>query len=231
MLSLIKKIKHRDEAIFIVHGFSKRRWHALDPLIKHLENQGYLVYYPSIYDPLNEKDNVATQWVMRVIEKAKTIAAKHKHVYVIGFSMGGVIASVIASKIKIKRLILLAPAFEYITFENVKNKVVKTLRPKPISTDLDFIPLPFEFEKTFKDVVKENKDAIRVVHCPLLIIHGTKDSRIPLSSSYFAYEKTSSFHKQLICLEGVNHNLVEDVTYQHQIFALIESFMAKQIQE
>lgn len=231
MLSFINKFKHRNEAFFIIHGFSKRRWHALDPLINHLESQGFNVYYPAIYDPLNENDNDAKLWIARVIEKAHIVAAKHKHVYVIGFSMGGVIASVVASKIKVKRLILLAPAFEYITFENVKNKVVKSLLPKPTTTDYNFIALPFVFEKTFKEIVRENKDAIRSVGCPLLVIHGTKDSRIPLNSSYFAYEKSSSFHKQLICLEGVNHNLVEDVTYQHQIFALIESFAFKHIQE
>lgn len=231
MLSIFKKLKYKKTAIFIVHGYSKRRWHALDPLISFLEGKGYSVFYPSVYDPLDDQDNISTQWVERMIDKAAEVSSRHNKMYVIGFSMGGVIASVIASKVKVHRLILLAPAFEYITFENVKNKVVKSLLPKPIETDTDFLPLPLSFEKTFKDVIKEYKDSVRFVFCPLLIIHGSKDSRIPLSSSYYAYEKSCSFHKQLICLEGVNHNLVEDVTYQDQIFALIDSFISKSIYE
>lgn len=229
MKSLLKKFKHRSTAIFIVHGYSKRRWHALDPLIEFLENEGYNVFYPAIYDPLDEHDSNATQWVESMIDRAAQYSTKYSKLIVIGFSMGGVVASAIASRVKVNRLILLAPAFEYITFENVKNKMVKSLLPKPVETDTDFLPLPASFEKTFKDVVKEYKESIKYVSCPVLIIHGSKDSRIPLSSSYYAYEKTCSFHKQLIVLEGVNHNLVEDITYNHQIFSLIESFFNKEI--
>jgi esterase/lipase len=231
MKSIFKRFKNQSTAILIVHGYSKRRWHALDPLIAYLENEGFSVFYPAIYDPLDEKDDNAKLWVERMIDRAAQISMSHKKMFVIGFSMGGVVASAIASKVKLNRLILLAPAFDYITFENVKNKVVKSLLPKNIETDTDFLPLPASFEKTFKDVIKEYRDSIHYVCCPLLIIHGSKDSRFPLSSSYYAYEKTCSFHKQLICLEGVNHNLVEDITYQDQIFALIHSFIDKAISE
>jgi len=231
MKSIIKRIKNRSKAVLIVHGYSKRRWHAVDPLIKFLEDEGYSLFYPAFYDTSNPHDDNAHEWVNRVVEKAEWISNHYKEIHVIGFSMGGVVASAVAASVKVDRLILLAPAFEYITFENLKNKVKKSLLPKPIDTDTDYIPLPHTFEKTFKDVVKDYKESIQFVFCPLLIIHGSKDSRIPLSSSYFAYEKTCSFHKQLVCLEGVNHNLVEDITYQTQIFSLIQSFINKAVNE
>lgn len=227
MKSIFKSFRNRNKAILIVHGYSKRRWHALDPLIAYLEEEGYPLFYPAIYNTQDESDYHAHEWVQRVIEEAQKISKRFDKVYVIGFSMGGVVASAVAASVKVNRLILLAPAFEYITFENIKNKVRHSLLPKPIETDTDYPPIPLSFEKTFKDVVKEYKNSIHFVSCPLLIIHGSKDSRIPLSSSYFAYEKTSSFHKQLICLEGVNHNLVEDLTYNSQIFSLIHSFIEK----
>lgn len=229
MKSIIKSFRNRNKAILIVHGYSKRRWHALDPLIAYLEAEGYPLFYPAIYNTQDEGDYNAHEWVQRIIAEAQKISKQFDKVYVIGFSMGGVVASAVAASVKVNRLILLAPAFEYITFENIKNKVRHSLLPKTIETDTNYPPIPLSFEKTFKDVVKEYKNSIQFVSCPLLIIHGSKDSRIPLSSSYFAYEKTSSFHKQLICLEGVNHNLVEDLTYNSQIFSLIHSFIEKKL--
>jgi esterase/lipase len=229
MKSIFKRIRNRSKAILIVHGYSKRRWHALDPLISYLEAEGYTLFYPAIYDNQDARDSNAHEWVRRMIERAQKISNQYDKFYVIGFSMGGVVASAIASSVKVSRLILLAPAFEYVTFENLKNKVKHSLLPKTIETDTNYPPIPLSFDKTFKDVVKEYKNSIQFVSCPLLIIHGSKDSRIPLSSSYYAYEKTCSFHKQLICLEGVNHNLVEDITYSSQIFSLVQSFIEKQL--
>lgn len=227
MKSIFKRFLNKNKAILIVHGYSKRRWHALDPLISYLEAEGYTLFYPAIYNNLDEHDCNAQEWVQRMIVEAQNITKRFEKVYVIGFSMGGVVASAIAAAVKVNRLILLAPAFEYITFENLKNKVKNSLLPKTIETDTNYPPIPLTFERTFKEVVKDFKSSIQYVKCPLLIIHGSKDSRIPLSSSHYAYEKTCSFHKQLIILEGVNHNLVEDITYNTQIFSLIQSFIEK----
>ncbi len=227
MKSIFKRFRNRNKAILIVHGYSKRRWHALDPLISFLEAEGYTLFFPAIYNNLDENDSDAHEWVQRMIVEAQNVTKRFEKVYVIGFSMGGVVASAIAAAVKVNRLILLAPAFEYITFENLKNKVKNSLLPKTIETDMDYPPIPLSFERTFKEVVKDFKSSIQYVNCPLLIIHGSKDSRIPLSSSHYAYEKTCSFHKQLIVLEGVNHNLVEDLTYNSQIFSLIQSFIEK----
>lgn len=231
MKSIFKRIRNRSKAILIVHGYSKRRWHALDPLILYLEAEGYTLFYPEIYSNLDENDNNAHEWVQRMITEAQNLTKNFKNIYIIGFSMGGVIASAIAATVKVNRLILLAPAFEYITFENLKNKVKNSLLPKTIETDMNYPSMPLTFEKTFKEVVKEFKSSIQFVSCPLLIIHGSKDSRIPLSSSHYAYEKTCSFHKQLVILEGVNHNLVEDITYNTQIFSLIQSFIEKKLND
>jgi carboxylesterase len=227
MKSIFKRFRNKNKAILIVHGYSKRRWHALDPLIAYLDAEGYTLFYPPVYNNLDGNDCNAHEWVQRMIIEAQNISKRFDKFYIIGFSMGGVIASAVAAAVKVNRLILLAPAFEYITFENLKNKVKNSLLPKTIETDTDYPPIPLPFERTFKDVVKDFKNSIQFVSCPLLIIHGSKDSRIPLSSSHYAYEKTCSFHKQLIVLEGVNHNLVEDVTYNTQIFSLIQSFIEK----
>ena len=80
MKSIFKRIRNRSKAILIVHGYSKRRWHALDPLILYLEAEGYTLFYPEIYSNLDENDNNAHEWVQRMITEAQNLRSEERRV-------------------------------------------------------------------------------------------------------------------------------------------------------
>lgn len=67
-----------------------------------------------MYDLNNPNDANYKDWVQRCEAKLSLAIKENPNVILIGFSMGGVIASYLASIYKVQSLILCAPAFEYL---------------------------------------------------------------------------------------------------------------------
>ena len=65
---------------------------------------------------------------MSEMQIEKIIKHGYKEIYVIGHSMGGVIAAYLASKYKeVKKLVLAAPAFQYFKFEGNKINILESI--------------------------------------------------------------------------------------------------------
>ena len=66
-------------------------------------------------------------WINKAEEEIeKIINNGYREIYIIGHSMGGVIASYLASKYKeVTKLVLAAPAFHYLAFNGDKVDVAK----------------------------------------------------------------------------------------------------------
>ena len=79
------------------------------------------------HDKIIVKNVKFEEWISSAEEQINFLLAHNYHtIYVIGHSMGGVIATHLASKYKeIKKLVLVAPAFRYFYFKdgtiNIKN--------------------------------------------------------------------------------------------------------------
>ena len=72
-----------------------------------------------MYDLNNPNDANYKDWVQRCEAKLSLAIKENPNVILIGFSMGGVIASYLASIYKVQSLILCAPAFEYLDIKKV----------------------------------------------------------------------------------------------------------------
>ena len=129
--------------------------------------------------------------------------------------MGGVLASYLAYKYpkKVKKLVLLAPAFDYLAygkgnlFENIKTglKVIKDysmaeVMGRTIKTSPNMLT-------QFMKLVGNYQDILNRVSCPLLIMHGTNDAVVPYKSSEEIYKIALSKYKYLITLEGIDHDI------------------------
>ena len=71
-----------------------------------------------------------------------------------------------------------------------------------------------------------NSEKIRMVKCPILIMHGEMDSLISPEEAKINYKNASSIHKKLAMLEGVGHNdimMARDNSY----FSCLLSFFSQ----
>ena len=211
----------RRKAILLVHGFVGGIY-DFGNLGNELETYRNFDVY-SFTLPGHEKSVVKDvkyqDWIKSAEEQMKfLIAHNYKEIYVIGHSMGGVIATHLASKYpQVKRLVLAAPAFRYFYFKdgkiNIKGfnetikkmpglmkeegreKVVERITKTPIPTMLEFTKLINKYET-----------ALERVTCPTLIIHGLMDNVVPGDSTDLAYNTIASKSKTLINIKDVTHS-------------------------
>lgn len=231
----LKKFLYRSfsekPVIVMIHGFSERRWVPIQPAIDYFRLRGYIVLVPTLYEPTDSSDHVALDWIDKARKSVEEALSIKEDVVVVGFSMGGVIGAQLASELPISTLILLAPAFEYITFKAVKNKITSYVikKQEPLVNNGGYFPLPDHFVETFKEVVAICKQSINKVTCNLVLIHGISDGTIPIRSSEYAYEHALSDSKKLFRLEHVGHNILENEDYAQDVLSIIESNIKNKI--
>ena len=218
MLQLLKK----KPILVTIHGFGSRLHNEMNPLAAYLKKKHYDVRQFDIYDLTNPNDAKLEDWIARCEAKVKEALHQSDNVVLLGFSMGGVIASYLASVYPVKQLILVAPAFRYLDLTLIKTKTAEIITRAPKEKKLK----PSSAQtKCFTEVVDAYRNSIAHVNCPILIIHGTADEVIDYDSSKEAYKKISHNKKRLIFLEGAHHRLLYDNMMQETAFVLIEQML------
>lgn len=229
-----KRRKHKLPVLYCVHGFGVRRTIEFDPLKKYFEDKGHEVICLDLFNQEDEKDNDPKQWFDRAEQGLKQLIAQERKVWLVGFSMGGVIASKLATLYPVQRVVLLAPAFVYVTLKtviNVAEKVARSVTNKPKPVQSEYPALPDHFTFTFRNIVAMCKDSIVELDCPVLFLHGSSDETIPVRSSENAYAKVTHPNKLLLVFEEVNHRLLDDELHNQDILKIIECFFNRQLVE
>ena len=127
------------KAVLIIHGFAGGTYDE-EELANYLElNRNFDVYQFTL--PGHEKNlgKVKYQeWIDASENQVKWLINNgYGSIYLIGHSMGGVIASYIATKYKeVKKLVLAAPAFQYLNVikENINISGSLKMAPKVVKT-------------------------------------------------------------------------------------------------
>jgi len=132
------------------------------------------------------------------------IHTKHKHIYLIGRSLGSGIATYLASKRDIKKLILITP---YDSIESVaKNRFV-------------FLPVSF----LLKDRYHSTK-FVPDINASTLILMAQKDKVIPNKHTYKLIDVFKSHHKPInvITIQNRGHN---SISYDKSYYISIKKFL------
>ena len=225
------------KAILIIHGFAGGTYDQ-EELANYLElNRNFDVFQFTL--PGHEKNLSKVehqQWINSSEEQIEWLIRNgYNKIYLIGHSMGGVIATYLAYKYKeVRKLILAAPAFQYLNVIKDNLNVGKSLKiaPKIIkdygSDEVIARMLKFNVSviKEFMDLVKTYYDYPKYVNCKTLIIQGKNDSLVPVSSAEYVYHSVKSKIKKLILLENVTHDMFRDEK-KEEIFKLVENFLKK----
>lgn len=227
-----KEIEETKPVLYCVHGYGVRRTVEFQWLREYFEQLGYRVVTPELFDQTDATDIIASAWIKRASDGLEMLVAQKETIWLVGFSMGGVIASHLASKYNVERLVLLAPAFEYLTFKSVMGKVEEAARSvirKPERPFSEYPPLPDAFFPVFRETVALCKESITQVFCPVLILHGTADQTIPPSSSKFAYAKIPHADKLLLIIENAPHRMLDEPEMNQDILRIIDDFFHQKI--
>ena len=231
----IKKFK---KAILLIHGFAggSYDYNSLNKDLELYNNFDVFTFtLPGhermIIDKVTRKD-----WITKAEhELEKIINAGYGEIYIIGHSMGGVIASHLASKNKqVKKLVLAAPAFHYLAFKGDKVDVLasikklpnlfKDYKPEEVLSRLFKVPAPTI--KEFMKLVEEHTQDIKDITCPVLLIHGDKDEIVPKDSIDYVYDNIASKSVTRIEFHTLTHDLFMNNRYE-EVKNIIITFLRK----
>lgn len=213
----------KKEVILCIHGFGRRLSHEYDNFLLWSKNQYHLEVF-DIYDLKNPKDCDGEEWIKRCERKCEEYLLEGYELSLIGFSMGGVIATHLAAKYNPRRLFLIAPAFDYINVSGFMNTAVnKILKSEEENPNKPVIPTPFY--SAFREVVSICKDDLTKVKCPVCFVHGNKDELIPLRSSMNAFEKIPHNRKRLFIIHEGKHRMMMHTNTCYETYQIFKLFI------
>ena len=225
------------KAILIVHGFAGGTYDQ-EGLASYLElNRNFDVYQYTLPGHQKNLSKVkSSEWIKSSEDMIEWLINHGYHkIYLIGHSMGGVIATYLASKYKeVKKLVLAAPAFHYLEVKNKNLNISSSLKniPKVIKTYggdevvARMLKLNVSALGEFMSLVRDYYDYPKDVTCPTLIIQGKNDNLVPLTSSKYVYDTIISKDKKLVYIDDLTHDVFRGDNPE-EIYKLIESFLKR----
>lgn len=225
-------------AILLLHGFMGSPY-DLVWIGKQLNEAGYTIYIPRLPGHgTNSKDFLASNWqawLRAVCDIYINISAMHESVFVAGYSMGGLLASLLAAHFNPEKLILFAPAFltkdKRIALAPVAKFFVKTL-PLSITKSYD----DAEFQKAQKDylgivyvpkladllkLMKLAKKTLDYVKAETLILLSEKDNLVPIEVKDLLNERLKA-QKEFVILKESSHALTDGAEREEVVKSVIE---------
>lgn len=205
-------------AVVCIHGFGLRGPKEFANLQAPLEKAGYKVFIPKLFDLQNPNDVEWGNWIFKAEKVINEIQNDHDEIILIGFSMGGIIASYLANKAKVRKVVLLACAYDYMNIDNVIDYIFNRNRSQAI---------PQAFKDCFRELVDNAKSSVERIQVPCLLLHCANDEVINISSSYKLMKRIPIEDKMLITFSGGQHRLLDDESCKDYIINDILYFLKK----
>lgn len=231
----------RKKAILMIHGFvgGSYDFGTLPRELQIYKKFDVFTYTLPAHEKFIVNDVKYTEWLNESKKQLEFLISNgYKEIYLIGHSMGGVIAAFLASKYpQIKKLVLVAPAFRYFYFKdgkvNIKNinetvknipeyfksetteQVISKIFKTPISTTIEFTKL-----------VTHCENCVNNITCDTLTIHGEKDIIVPKEGTEYVYNSIKSNTNILINVKNANHECLT-TNRNDEIKHIIKKFLTK----
>lgn len=216
-----------------LHGFTGGPY-EIEPLTEYLEeNTDWLISVPTLpgHGIDLELDEVTHQdWLDKADLAYRELAEKVDQVYLIGFSMGGMIAAALAAKYDATRLVMLSPSRKFLSLpgltlelgqlikDRIYGEIEENLTYKTSQHKKGKIPPRAYIE--FLKCMTATRPFLQDVTTPVLILQGIKDGLVPFQSTHDLAKEMPGENEviyfsdstHLICL-GDDKEIVISATY------------------
>jgi carboxylesterase len=203
-----------------IHGFTGAPY-EVEPLAEYLTKHTDWIFsvptLPGHGENLSLKDIHYHQWIEHAEAELKKLIDTCDRVYVIGFSMGGMIASLLAAKYPVDKLVLLSAAAYYINpkqmASEIKSMIVDLFKGnlenneffKRYKRKIKATPIKATFQ--FRRLVSYIKPLLPQVEVPTLIAQGECDGIVPPKSAEYLYRTISAKTKRLTYIKDSSHHI------------------------
>lgn len=230
----------------VLHGFTGVPGDVRS-LGAHLAAHGYTVYGPRLTHhgsaPADLNRSEWHDWYLSGLDGWHVLNAQCRQIVVIGLSMGGSTALLLAARQPVQAVVTMAaPLYLYPDWKLRLTRYIWRVYPfsaKPARSSLQEAEEQFERESynvnpvrgvaefmEYLDVVETH---LRDVKVPALLIHSRQDQTVPPGNLDYIYERLGSTHKERLWLEQNSHVITESAE-KAILFTRVANFVAAHTQ-
>jgi len=212
--------------VLLLHGFTGTP-RDLAGLARRLHGSGFTVSLPRLPGHgTNGGDFLQSgwrDWLRAAADAWMDIAGRCEKVHLVGYSMGGVLAAMLAAHFPVSRLVLVAPALR------TKNpllplspllglflrRTARRMDPSTVAKDEESQSLAREYwhwryprqASSLLWLQRRANRALRAVTADTLTIVGTADSSVPVSVIAHVEKRIAARARHHVVLEGARHSI------------------------
>lgn len=219
----------------IIHGYTGSPY-EVEPLATYLkEHTDWDIKVPTLPghgEELDLEDVAYEKWLNKAEEALEQLKESHDTIYLIGFSMGGMIASYLAATYEIDKLVLLATAGKYISLKQLRTNLGEVISDsfKGALSSNSLVEqykskkgeIPFKANLEFLKLVRHTRKHLKDIDTPVLIVHGRQDQVVPPETIDYLNKEIPSEEKELVLFERSDHliclgedkDILNDMVYE-----------------
>ena len=231
-----------EHGVLLVHGFTGIPTELMF-MGKYLSEQGFAVMSVRLAGHGTSPQALALttgeDWLDSVRDGYAVLQNCTKKISVIGHSMGGTLALLLAAEKNFSHVVTLAaPIFIHPDTginalpprEAVKGKFVpkkrRHLKNVPPVVNQTYRQMPLESIHELLALIERVKKCLPQIKVPLLVVHSQNDHTADPKSAAYIYERAGSENKEIAWLSGVGHLLpLEEESVRQNIFARTAEFL------
>jgi carboxylesterase len=203
--------KH-DTGCLIIHGFGGN-YEEVSPLANRLKKAGYKVVCPALAGHTGRRRDLKkaghADWILSAERGLLDLASRCRSVYIVGFSMGGLIAFNLALKHQVAGIVTINTPIYYWDLRKILSNIVKGLNGggfAPIRRYLRaVVKFPLKALICFRILLTRTKPLINDITCPVLVTQGLDDDTTRADSARYIFESVSSEIKRIKYYQNAGH--------------------------
>lgn len=223
-----------------IHGFTGAPY-EVEPLVEYLkERTDWRFSVPTLPghgETQSLKGIRYQEWIHYAEEELKNLLETCDKVYIIGFSMGGMIASFLAAHYPVDKLVLLSAAAYYVNPKQltsdvltaVKDSIRGNLRENELFLRYKrkITETPLAATLQFRRLVSFIKPKLPLVQVPTFIVQGECDGIVPPKSAEYLYQTIGANQKKLIFIKDSKHHICH-CEEKEALFSEVLDFLMEQ---
>ncbi len=207
--------------VLFFHGFTGGPY-EIQPFIDYVAKRtNWVLSVPTLtghgeWLQLEHPNAVAERWISEAIRAYRHLQKRVDRIYVVGFSMGGLLAIYLAAQFRVDKLILLSAAARFIHIPQLARNMKQMMNsPQRQDEESAYVPsftykivhTPERAVLQFLRVWQFVRTQYRNVTCPVRIVHGKEDGIVPLRAAFELERKLQSKDKEVIVSLTAKHHV------------------------
>jgi len=205
------------KAVMFIHGLSAKKEDNEYFINKISEYKNIRIFSFTLPGHENDVVSKATckDWLDKSENELKKILKQYKEVTIVAHSMGTILAVNLASRYKeVNKLVLISSAFVFGNLKQNKEdlkRIINKQFDKEIGTGFEGVikklfTVPKSVMLEYKKLAENNRENIKKITCPTLLLHGDIDNVIAVESSKYVYDNLKC-KKDFVLIKNVRHQV------------------------